>query len=180
MAVPRAVYAALDFITRRPLAFPMILWVMLVMEERSLMLSRRYAKLPADMVEPHYAAAYKAHLEDEVRHVQIDWHLLERFYLSRPHWLRRLNANLLEWFIRGLLLKPRRANVRLMDLQITEHPELSPRRTELLSAVRALEHNIGYRQLMYSTESTPIGSALFGRLPEFARLRRMLYAEVPK
>ena len=178
LQLPPAVVLPLRVITERPLAFPMVFWVMLLMEERSLMISRRYGALEPGVLDEQFGETYRAHAEDELRHVQLDWHLLERFYVSRPRWLRRLNAKLLEWFIRGLFLKPRRANVRLIDLLITEYPELSPRRTELVSAVRALEHNAGYRQLMYSSESTPIGSGLFGRLPEFARLGRMLYAEV--
>ena len=56
--------------------------------------------------------------------MQIDWHLLEQFYDRRPKWLRKLNAWLLEAILLTVLLKPRRANVRLIDLLVAEFPEL--------------------------------------------------------
>lgn len=177
LRVPAAFRAVLRALTRRPDRFPMVLWVMLLMEERSLMLGRRYAAHDAAAIEPHFAAAYRAHLEDEVRHVQLDWHLLERFYQSRPRWLRVVNARLLEAFVVGLFLKPRRANVRLVELLIHDFPELQTRRAELLAAVRGLHETAGYREMMYSADATPIGRALFERLPEFDRLRRKLYVQ---
>ena len=93
------------------------------MEERSLWISKQMAAT-AD-IDPAFAAVYRAHLEDEVRHVQTDWHLLERFWLSRPAWVRRANANLLEAFVVGLFLRPRRANVRLVGVLVSEFPRAS-------------------------------------------------------
>lgn len=177
LQLPGAFRHALRAVAARPRTFPAILWMMLLMEERSLMISRRYAAMDQERLDPQFAETYRAHAEDEVRHVQLDWHLLERFYESRPRWVRRANAKLLEWFVVGLFLKPRRANVRLVDLLIEDFPELAARRSELLAAVRNLANNPGYRRLMYSGDSTPIGRALFERLPEFARLRHVLYAE---
>lgn len=174
MVVPRPVYAALDFITRRPLAFPMILWVMLVMEERSLMLSRRYAKLPPAWVEPHYAAVYKVHLEDEVRHVQIDWHLLERFYTRCTSAVRRANAALFRTFIVGFFLTPARSNVRVVTQLSDEFPELRPLLPRMCRELRDLPRNPAYRAMMYSEATTPITFGLFNHFPELAPLRHEL------
>ena len=91
-------------------------------------------------------------------------------------WLRRLNARLLELFVVSLFLKPRRANVRLVELLIDEFPDLRPKRAELIRAVHELADNPGYRRMMYSPEATPIAGALFERLPEFAPLRKRLFA----
>jgi hypothetical protein len=175
LRIPRAFRALLRFMTSHPSLFPMVFWIMLLMEERSLMISRRYAEMAAETVEPHFAAAYAAHLEDEVRHVQIDWHLLEQFYRSRPRWIRRVNGRLLEWFIAGLFLKPRRANVRLLHLLIEEFPELEPKRTPLVQAVHHLLENAGYREMMYSPQSTPIAMALLEECPELRPLHRTIY-----
>jgi hypothetical protein len=130
-----------------------------------------------ELIEPQFLATYRAHAEDEVRHVQLDWHLLERVYLSQPAWLRRLYARLLEALMVGVFLKPKRANVRLIDLLVAEFPELRPMRPRLVQAVRGLVDSPGYRQMMYSAEATPISRALFDLLPEFASLRRRLFAE---
>jgi hypothetical protein len=79
--------------------------------------------------------------------------------------------------VAGLFLKPRRANVRLVDLLIAEFPDLQPLRPRLVQAVHDLADNPGYLRMMYSPESTPISRALFDRLPELAGLRRRLFTE---
>jgi hypothetical protein len=175
LRIPRLFRGMLRVVTSLPAVFPMVFWIMLLMEERSLMISRRYAEMDPDTVEPNFAAAYAAHLEDEVRHVQVDWHLLKQCYLSRPRWLRRINARLLEWFVAGLCLKPRRANVRLVELLTAEFPELSAKRLLLVRAVRDLLHSDGYREMMYSADSTPIAVSLLKTCPELRRLHRIIY-----
>ena len=77
----------------------------------------------------------------------------------------------------GLFLKPKRANVRLVDLLVAEFPDLRPMRPGLVQAAHGLVDNPGYRQMMYSAEATPISLALFDLLPEFASLRRRLFDE---
>jgi hypothetical protein len=109
--------------------------------------------------------------------VQLDWHLLENFYRARPRWLRKLNGRLLEAFVVGLFLKPRRANVRLVDLLIDDFPELREMRPRLVAAVYGLRDNAGYLDMMYSADSTPIAKSLFEQFPEFARLRHRLYRD---
>ncbi|HEU4386997.1 MAG TPA: diiron oxygenase [Blastocatellia bacterium] len=164
-------------ITSRPGLFPMLFWMMLLMEERSLLMSKRYAAAEPGTIEPQFLEAYLAHAEDEVRHVQIDWHLLERFYQRRPAWQRKWNARLLEGLLAGLFLKPRRANIRLVDLLIAEFPDLRPMRRRLVQAAYELAGNVGYRHMMYSPEATPISYMLFAASAEFARLQRRLFVD---
>jgi len=177
LRAPIQLMALIRQVTSQTILAPMFLWFMLLMEERSLMMSRHYAAMDPDLVDAQFLAVYLAHAEDEVRHVQLDWHLLERFYLGQAPWLRRLNARLLEALMIGLFLKPKRANVRLVDLLVAEFPDLRPVRPRLVHATRGLVDNPGYRQMMYSAEATPISRALFDLLPEFAGLRRRLFDE---
>jgi hypothetical protein len=177
---PTPFLSLLHQISSRPMLLPMAIWIMLLMEERSLMMSKRYLAMDPGLIEPQFLAAYRAHAEDEIRHVHLDWHLLEGFYQSLAPSLRRVNALLLEFFVVGLLLKPRRTNVRLVELLVTEFPELRPLRPRLIQAVYDLADNPGYRRMMYSPEATPISRALFDQLPEFARLRRRLFEEIAR
>jgi hypothetical protein len=176
LRLPRPFLAVLRFIARRPFLFPMVFWVMLIMEERSMAMSHRYAQ-DEDQIDPRFAATYRAHAEDEVRHVQIDWHLLESLYDSRPAWLRRLNARLLTWVMAALFIKPRRANARVIDLLVDEYPDLRPMRPRLIQAVRDTSFNVSYCRAIYSREATPIAYALLARLPELAALRKALFGE---
>ena len=85
LGIPRAALTAARLVARRPVAFPVVFWLQLVQEERSLEISRRCMRVPPQAMEPRYAAAYTAHLPDEARHVQIDRHLIDRFYRPREH-----------------------------------------------------------------------------------------------
>jgi hypothetical protein len=174
LRIPPAASRTLDFLPRRPLRFPMVLWVMLIMEERSLEISRRYAHMDKERVEPHYAAVYRAHGHDEVRHVQIDWHLLERFYEGRGETLRELNAALLRAFVFGFFLTPHRSTVRVMDLLVEEFPELTRLRPEMVRELKGLRHDDEYRHMMYSQEVQPLTYALFDYFPEFEAMRRAM------
>ena len=176
LRLPAAFGRTVGFFANRPLTFPFIFWVMLLMEERSLLIGRRYERLDDVAIEPHFAAVYRAHLRDEAHHVQLDRRLLDRFYDGRPAWLRRINARLLEALVVGLFLKPRRANVRLVNLLIDRFPDLASRRGELVGATRGLDADPAYRRTMYSAEATPIAGAMFERMPELRRLRNRLFA----
>ena len=168
LRLPRPMTRAFETLARRPGRFPFLFWLMLIMEERSLMISRAVAR--QDGIDPRWAAVYRAHLIDEVRHVQTDWHLIDRLWRGRSALTRRANALLLRGTIVGLFLKPRRANVRLIDLLVADFPELSPRRPELLAAVRSLTDAAGYRRMMYSAQATPITRKLCHELPELRGL----------
>ena len=172
LRLPRPALRATAAMARRPAAFPFLFWVMLVMEERSLLMSREVARQPG--VDPRWAAVYRAHRVDEERHVETDWHLLDRFWNGRSAPVRRANALLLRAVVLGLFVKPRRANVRIVDLLIADHPALRPRRAELVGQVRGLDGNPGYRGMMYSAESTPLTRRLFERLPELRGLWRRM------
>jgi para-aminobenzoate N-oxygenase AurF len=160
-------------IASQPVLLPLVFWMMLLMEERSLQMSKAYAAASPDTIDEQFLEVYLAHAEDEVRHVQIDWHLLEQFFDNRPKWLRKLNAWLLEAVLVAVLFKPKRANVRLIDLLVAEFPELQSIKSQLVEAVHNLVHNSGYRKMMYSPEATPISCALLDGRPELARLRRL-------
>ena len=81
--IPSPAIALARALARRPALFPAVLWIQLAQEERSVDLSRRSLALPPNHLEPRYRAAHQAHVQDEVRHVQVDWHLIGRFYDRR-------------------------------------------------------------------------------------------------
>jgi hypothetical protein len=167
-------------LTSHPQAFPMVFWVMLALEERSLEISRRCMRLPAEQIEPRYLAIYRTHLAHEVRHVQIDWHLIERYYETRSRTIRRLNATLFRSAIRRFFLPPTRSAVRVLTRLIVEQPELEPLAFAMRRQLRQVGSDPAYHQMMYSRESTPITFALFDRFPEFYAMREVLQSYRPQ
>jgi len=172
VSIPRRVRLATAALARYPGAFPAVLFLMLALEEHSIEVSRRCAALRAGL-EPHWAAAYRAHLEDEVRHVQVDWHLIERFHAGGS-WRRRANAALVAVGIGRFLLAPSRSGARVVAHLVAEFPELRPAAADMVRELRALDGSAEYQAMMYSRETTPLTFALFDRFPEFRRMGRVL------
>jgi hypothetical protein len=158
----------------------MVFWVMLALEERSLEISRRCMRLPAERIEPRYLAIYRAHLAHEVRHVQIDWHLIERCYETRSVMIRRLNATLFRLAVRRFFLPPTRSAVRVLTRLVIELPELRPLAPAMRRQLSQVGSDPAYHQMMYSRESTPITFALFDRFPEFHAIAGVLQSYRPQ
>jgi hypothetical protein len=152
---------------------------MLALEERSLEISRRCLRMSAEQIEPRYLAIYRAHLAHEVRHVQIDWHLIDRFYATRPAALRRVNALLFREAIRRFFLPPTRAASRVVARLVDEHAELMPLRAAMIRQLGDVGRDPAYHKMMYSRESTPITFSLFDRFSEFHAMRGVLHSYRP-
>lgn len=174
--VPGAAVPLLRFVARRPALFPAVLWIALIMEEKSLATSRALIRAGDDVIEPHYLAVYRAHLQDEVRHVHIDWHLLEHYYGQRSRALRTFNARLFGFLITRFFLVPSRTGRRVVELLVAERPELRPMRRRLLRALAEVGRHPAYRRMMYSPEVAPITFSLFERFAELRPLERRLLA----
>ena len=178
--VPRGVRWAVGALARRPSAFPAVLWLMLALEEHGIEVSRRCGSLPKGALEPHWAAAHRAHWEDEVRHVQVDVHLIERFHAGTPGWRRRANAALVAVGIRRFLLAPSRSGARVVARLVAEFPDLRPRAAEMVRELRRLDGSAEYQAMMYSRQATPLTFALFDAFPEFRRMGRVLAGYRPE
>jgi type IV secretory pathway TrbD component len=177
--VPGLAAGLLSFVARHPVAMPVVLWMQLVQEERSVEISRRCLRMEPWRLEPRYAAAYRAHLADEIRHVRLDWHLIERCYAKRSRPVRRMTAAVFAALVRAFFLAPTGSTRRVIDELLAEFPELKPLRPRIARELRALAHDAGYHEMMYSRRSTPIAFALFDRFPEFHRMRHVLKSYVP-
>ena len=173
LQLPPGVNPAIRFLTTRPVTFPVVLWLMLLQEERSIDISRRCVRA-REQLEPNFVAAYRAHLEEEVRHVQIDWHLIEHYYVGRSAAARRSTAALLRFFVDQFLLVPRRSTIRTVDLLLIEFPELIPLRPRIVREVRALGQSQEFQEMMYSRQTTPIAFSLFDRFPEFHSIAKIM------
>ena len=177
--VPPFVEMLAALVVRYPAACPVIFWLQLAQEEHSIEISKRCLRLRPGMLEPRYAAVYGAHLRDEVRHVQIDCHLIERFHAVQSPTARRLTAAAFRWLIENCFLKPVRSTVRVLEVLASEYPELRPMLPRMIGELRTLAGNADYQHMMYSRETTPLTFELFDAFPEFHSMRRVLLAYTP-
>ena len=167
--VPKLWTAASSWAVARPHLFPMFLWLMLLQEERSLFYSRGILH-HREAIEPHFVAAHRLHLADEVGHVQWDEELLDAlWHRSRPL-LRKANAALFAWLLGEFFSTPKRAQLSVVDELVREFPELRERQPELRRQVLALAADEDYRASLYSREIVPRTFARFDQTPEFRAL----------
>jgi hypothetical protein len=167
--------AVIRFISRQPRLFPLLLWLALMQEERSLYYSQ--GCLEAERLEPQFVAAHRAHLADEVGHVGWDEQLLDWLWPRTPPILRMANARLLRWLVGEFFLLPKRSGRRVVDQLAREFVQLDA--TTLRRAMAGLKDNKAFARTLYSREITPRTFARFDRHPEFALLARKLTGYVP-
>ncbi len=180
LSIPRGTLTAARLLARRPVAFPVVFWLQLAQEERSLEISRRCMRVSPQAMEPRYAAAYGAHLPDEARHVQIDRHLIDRFYRSRGIAVRQATALLFRLIVGTLLMTPVHSTARVVRLLAAEYPELAPLVPRMLQELSGLEDSVEYHEMMYSRRTTPVTFALFDEFPEFHQMRAVLRGYDPR
>jgi hypothetical protein len=165
--VGRPLRMLLSVLTFRPQRFPVVVLMMLLLEEHSIEISRRCARLGADVLEPHYRDALRAHLLDEAKHVQLDKRILHELIKPLTHSARRFNSALVQLFVQNLWLRPARAAARVVRVLTDEIPELLPIRARLLAGLGEAGNNPEYRRMMLSPACAPLLFGLLRQYPEF-------------
>jgi hypothetical protein len=154
------------WLARHPLKYPVTIWIMLILEEHGNEIARRCAAKRPDQIEPHFAAAYLAHVRDEVRHVQIDWHLLEWAWPSLRGWRRYVNVSIFRWVVSRLLFNTEHAAISVVDELVRERPRLHSLLPRLRAELRGVGQNREFRSMMFSVRTCPIVFRLLDRFPE--------------
>lgn len=176
---PWTLAALLNKLLARPRLFPAVFWIMLVLEERSLDISRRVLQRDPGEMEPRYREVYRKHMEHEVAHVALDCELLQRYFAPRSQAVRRLNARLFRTALGRFLLPPVRGAKRVVCRLLADCPRLAPLQPEILGQLDAVGNSHRYHQMMYSRESTPVAFSLFDRYGEMHRLADVLLCYEP-
>jgi hypothetical protein len=171
--VPRSYSRILAFVAARPRLFPMVLWLMLLQEERSTFYSRAIVE-SEDVLEPHFVAAHRAHLADECGHVAWDEDLLDATWDRSAPSVRRINGALFRWMVGEFFNTPKRGGVEVMRQLTRECPDLGVTFATLRAEVRVLARSRAYHESLYSREIVPRTFARFDRYPEFTALGRTL------
>ena len=172
--VPPSYARAFDWVARRVEFFPMVLWLMLLQEERSLFYSRAILRHGEDL-ERHVVDVHRIHLADEAGHVRWDEDLLDRIWTACTPLVRRFNAELFRWMVGEFFNTPRRGGLRVVSHFAGKCPELASRLPELRQQVVDLSRSPEYHRSLYSREMVPRTFARFDRCPEFSLLGRTLY-----
>jgi len=165
-------WPALHFFLRLPRLLPFPLWIILLLEERSLYYSARWAQAE---VEPQFVKLHSLHAEDEDRHLELGNQLVQGLWASRPRLLRKVNARLLEAVLREFFFHPKRAALRVVQVAFPEHPRLAEMQTQLLQ----LNNNQDFLRSLYSRVSNPLTLARMESDPELLPVLQLLEGKRP-
>lgn len=149
----------------RPRIFPLFLWLVQLLEERTMFASRLYLAEP-DSFPLGVVAAQRQHLVDEADHVQWDMALLDQFWTSSAPWLRRANARLLNWIIGEFIAFPKRAALRVIDALAVDLPGLSVAPSQLKAELHGLSKRADFRRGIFGRDAVPRTWKLASQAPD--------------
>jgi hypothetical protein len=176
--VPPVASQLLAFISKRPNWFPLLLWLMHLQEERALFFGRAFLKCEY-LLEPHFVAAQRQHLADEIGHVRWDEALLDWVWPKAGGVVRRCNVQAFAWMIGEYFSVPKRSALRVVAALAGEFPELNARYPELCRQLRNLGNSPGYCRSLYSRQNVPKTFRRFDEWPEFNALGNVIPGYLP-
>jgi hypothetical protein len=153
--------------------FPFFLWILLIQEERALFCAKEFLNEAGDL-EPHFVAAQRRHLADEIGHIQWDEELLDWIWPRTGKTWRGINARMFGWMMGEYFTTPKRSGLRVVSGLVKEFPSLQPLWPELRSQMLQLSHHQEFNLLSYSRTVTPKVFARCDQWPEFCALGRVL------
>jgi hypothetical protein len=158
---------------------PIFLWIALIQEERGAYFGEEILR-HAEHLDHRMVEWQRKHLEDEREHISLGEALVPLHWSASPNWMRKLHGRLLGFVLREFLSTPKRTGLRVIEQFVKIRPELLPRKTELLDAMKALDGNPGFHESIYSRRIAPKTFALFDRYDEFRTLGKNLHGYIPE
>jgi hypothetical protein len=171
--------ALLDFILRMPGLFLVWIWTAIFFEERTVDYCRHYQrvqKADPESIDPTFAQLHEYHFKDELRHYQLDQHLLTWMYDPQPGWKKKLCARMFTSLMRSYVF-PRRTSRRILEVMGEEFPRL---KEDVIPALLRELPGIGrspeFHRMAFSMDSVPKTLALFAQYPELDGLWELFLA----
>lgn len=160
---------AIDRVARHPHLLLAWIWLAVFVEERTLFLSREYAlerRRAPGQLDPLHAQVHDFHFRDEVRHCQLDQHLLTWLYDPQPQWKKRIAGWMFRRMVAGYVGSGRTA-ARIARQLGEEFPELQARIVpNLLAELSAVHRDPDYHRRLFSPAVLPRTLTLLAEYPE--------------
>jgi hypothetical protein len=174
----RAEGGLLDWMAKRPDFFNFWCVMGLAFEEKTIDYFRHYQRhakeRPDKPLDPLYYEIHKLHMLDEVRHVQIDHHLVKLFYETQGAIGRKINVKVISKMLQAYA-RPKRTSIRVAEGLVEAHPELKPKLETICAQLRALP----WSAITYTPKNVPQTYALFEEYPELRHISANLLAYEP-
>jgi len=157
--MPRVASSLLRLLARTRSGAAALVWVMMLMEERSIAVMSS-----SPSIDPTFARVYAAHVDDERGHVATDVELIA--LLHRGIVTRWIAAMLFRLIVTTCFIGPGRGARVVVDALLEKHPELRPLRRRIFAELRALRGDVRYHAMLYDREKVPRTFGLFDQFKE--------------
>lgn len=145
-------------------------FVAMIFEEKSIDFYRKYLGAEkSEELDPLYREVHRKHAQEEVRHVQLDTHLVKLFWDEAPAWKQKLN-HWIFYFIMTKFAQPARTVRRMLDLLVERFPRVAQHRETLFEEAMAVAKDPIWQQASYSPSAQPRTFEVFDRYPDFQLL----------
>lgn len=165
-----------ELLARRPERFPFVLWLAMIIEERTIPASREILR-DATALEPHFVALHRLHAADEAGHVSCDADLIRKLWPALSPAMRACNRWLFVTLLREFFQAPKRAGWKVVQHLAREFPELIDQLPAMRADLAKLAKSNAYLVTLYSRAREPRTFALADRFRELRRLEQELLSQ---
>ena len=160
-------------IINNPTVFLVWIWTAIFFEERTVNYCQHYRKENRDnpnRLDPTFTDVHEYHFKDEVRHYQLDQHLLAECYDKESPWKREL-AGRMFYYVMKSYTAPRRTSWRILNILADEFPRLKETVIPaFLEQLPGLATDQAFHRMAFSRDSVPKTMELFAEYDELDRL----------
>ena len=163
--------AALALLKSQPQFFTCWIWLAMFLEERTLDISKRFARDP--QIEPLFASVHRRHMEEEMGHVSLDRTLLKEWYAPQGYVKRVINAKIFKVMLKRYT-QPYYGPLFCLEQLATESPQVRAQFQSLKSELMSFAKNSEYQQEFFSRRAFPQSYTELDGYPEMAVARAIL------
>lgn len=169
----RAASLGINFFNHFSSVLPLNLILIYMGEERTLYYVDCFEK-NSEQLDSRFESVHKIHLEDEVRHLDLDQQVLTLVWERLSPQLRRVNAKLVQYCLREFFTLPKRSGIKIVERLMLEFPELEPMRVELINEMFESARSSSFSRTLFDNSVIPNTIAFFARYQEFRILGEVI------
>ena len=170
----------LDIVLSMPNTFLLWIWTAIFFEERTVDYCKQYLvfdKKNKEKLDSTFLTIHRYHYKDEVRHYQMDQHLLKHLYDPQPKWKRVLCGKMFYKLIESYT-SPRRTSIRVLEILKKEYSiEHHPLLDKLESELPLLSKSESFQEVGFSKKALKKTLKLFAQYSELDQLWELFMHE---
>ena len=157
-----------------PIRFPLILWLVLIQEERAVYYGKCFAR-DKEKLDSKFCNIHLKHLEDEGSHCDHGATIANAVWRQKSKLARKVNAFLFQWVLKEFFTAPKRSCMAVIDHWLTEFPEHQGSRLIIKKEYYNFNRNKAWVSSLYSKEVISMSLKCMKSHGEFSNIVQYYY-----